>query len=65
MTAVNPESAHIAVTRSSGITEVLATPGIRGFDTGGGAPTIAGQASLLNLAGWTNEQMNLRARWPW
>ncbi len=59
MTAVNPESAHIAVTRSSGITEVLATPGVRGFDTGGSAPTIAGQASLLNLAGWTNEQMTL------
>ena len=70
MTAVNPESAHIAVTRASGITEVLATPGVRGFDTGGGAPTIAGQASLLNLAGWTNEQMTLRAsaamvvNWP-
>jgi imidazolonepropionase-like amidohydrolase len=70
MTAVNPESAHIGVTRASGITEVLATPGVRGFDTGGGAPTIAGQASLLNLAGWTNEQMTLRAsaamvfNWP-
>jgi imidazolonepropionase-like amidohydrolase len=70
MTAVNPESAHIAVTRASGITEVLATPGVRGFDTGGSAPTIAGQASLLNLAGWTNEQMTLRSsaamvvNWP-
>jgi len=70
MTAVNPESAHIGVSRASGITEVLATPGVRGFDTGGGAPTIAGQASLLNLAGWTNEQMTLRAsaamvfNWP-
>jgi imidazolonepropionase-like amidohydrolase len=70
MTAVNPESAHIGVTRASGITEVLVTPGVRGFDTGGGAPTIAGQASLLTLAGWTNEQMTLRAsaamviNWP-
>jgi imidazolonepropionase-like amidohydrolase len=70
MTAVNPASAHIGVTRAGGITEVLVTPGVRGFDTGGGAPTIAGQASVLNLSGWTNEQMTLRAsaamvlNWP-
>lgn len=70
MTAVNPASAHIGVTRASGITEVLVTPGVRGFDTGGGAPTIAGQASVLNLAGWTNELMTARAsaamvvNWP-
>ncbi len=70
MTAVNPASAHIAVTRASGITEVLVTPGVRGFDSFGDNSVIAGQASVLNLAGWTNEQMTLRAsaamvlNWP-
>lgn len=70
MTAVNPASAHIGVTRASGITEVLVAPGVRAFDSGAGAPTIAGQASLLNLAGWTNELMTVRAsaamviNWP-
>ena len=61
MTAVNPASAHIGVTRASGITEVLVTPGVRGFDSFGDNSVIAGQASVLNLAGWTNEQMTLRA----
>jgi len=61
MTAVNPASAHIGVTRASGITEVLVTPGVRGFDSFGDTSVIAGQASVLNLAGWTNEQMTLRA----
>ncbi len=70
MTAVNPASAHIGVTRASGITEVLVTPGVRGFDSFGDNSVIAGQASVLNLAGWTNEQMTLRAsaamviNWP-
>jgi imidazolonepropionase-like amidohydrolase len=70
MTAVNPASAHIGVTRASGITEVLVTPGVRGFDSFGENSVIAGQASVLNLAGWTNEQMTLRAsaamvlNWP-
>jgi len=70
MTAVNPASAHIGVTRASGITEVLVTPGVRGFDSFGDNSVIAGQASALNLAGWTNEQMTLRAsaamvlNWP-
>ncbi|MGB9336949.1 MAG: amidohydrolase family protein [Candidatus Acidiferrales bacterium] len=70
MTAVNPASAHIGVTRASGITEVLVTPGVRGFDSFGENSVIAGQASVLNLAGWTNEQMTFRAsaamvlNWP-
>ncbi|HEX2775382.1 MAG TPA: hypothetical protein VHN10_01955, partial [Candidatus Acidoferrales bacterium] len=32
-TAVNPATAHIPVTRASGITEVIAVPGIGGFDS--------------------------------
>ena len=70
MTAVNPASAHIGVTRASGITEVLVTPGVRGFDSFGENSILGGQASLLNLAGWTNEEMTLRAsaamvvNWP-
>jgi imidazolonepropionase-like amidohydrolase len=31
-TAVNPASAHIAVTRASGITHVIAAPGAHGFE---------------------------------
>ena len=57
-TAVNPASAHIPVTRASGITEVIATPGIAGFDEQGGG-LIPGQASAFSLAGWTMEEMQL------
>src|SRR5580692_9239216 len=32
-TAVNPASAHIPVTRASGLTEVIAAPGTAGFDS--------------------------------
>jgi imidazolonepropionase-like amidohydrolase len=69
-TAVNPTSAHIPVTRASGVTEVLAVPGVGGFFGGGGAEVIGGQASALNLAGWTNEEMTIRrsvamaVNWP-
>lgn len=45
-TAVNPASEHIPVARANGITHTLAVPG-----TGSGG--IAGQASLVNLSGWT------------
>ena len=57
-TAVNPASAHIAVTRASGITEVISAPGIGGFDSQS-AGIIAGQASAFNLAGWTMKEMEI------
>jgi len=57
-TAVNPASAHIPVTRASGITEVIATPGIAGFDEQSGG-LMSGQASAFSLAGWTMEEMQL------
>jgi imidazolonepropionase-like amidohydrolase len=50
-TAVNPASAHIPVVRASGITHVLTAP------AGG---TIAGQATIMNLAGWTMDEMAVR-----
>jgi len=68
-TAVNPASAHIPVTRASGITEVMAVPGIGGFDSEGGG-VITGQASAFNLTGWTMEQMQINPQvamvlnWP-
>jgi len=59
-TAVSASSQHIPVTRASGITEVLAVPGSGGFDAGGSQGTFAGQASAIHLAGWTNEEMNIK-----
>ena len=58
-TAVNPATAHIPVTRANGITEVLAVPGIGGFDSEGGG-VITGQASAFNLAGWTMDEMQIK-----
>ena len=46
--AVNPHSAHIAVTRVEGITNVLSAP------TGG---LISGQATFINLLGTTPREM--------
>ena len=46
--AVNPHSAHIAVTRAEGITNVLSAP------TGG---LISGQAAFINLLGTTPHEM--------
>jgi imidazolonepropionase-like amidohydrolase len=57
-TAVNPSSAHIAVTRASGITHVVAAPGAPGFEQSSGG-IISGQATAYNLAGWTMEQMQI------
>ncbi|MGD0304208.1 MAG: amidohydrolase family protein [Candidatus Acidiferrales bacterium] len=57
-TAVNPASAHIAVTRANGITHVIAAPGTAGFDAAGGG-LITGQASAFNLAGWTMKDMQI------
>jgi imidazolonepropionase-like amidohydrolase len=59
--AVNPDSELIAVTRAGGITTCLIRP------TGG---VIAGQASHLQLTGWTAPEMTrdyevgLRINWP-
>lgn len=50
MTAIHPASEHIPVARANGITHTLAVPGT---SPGG----IAGQASLVNLDGWTVEEM--------
>ncbi len=58
-TAVNPASAHIAVTRASGITHVIAAPGVGGFDLPS-AGVITGQASAFNLAGWTMDEMQIK-----
>jgi imidazolonepropionase-like amidohydrolase len=52
ITAVNPASEHIPVTRANGITAVLVQPG-------GGI--VTGQAALVHLDGWTGEEMALRA----
>lgn len=48
ITAVNPHSAHIAVTRVEGITSTLTAP------TGG---LISGQAALINLLGTAQKEM--------
>lgn len=48
ITAVNPHSAHIAVTRVEGITSTLTAP------TGG---LISGQAALINLLGTAPKEM--------
>ena len=48
ITAVNPHSAHIAVTRVEGITTTLSAP------TGG---LISGQAALINLLGTAQKEM--------
>ena len=47
-TAVNVGSEHIGVTRANGITSVI---------TVGGGSTLSGLAGLINLAGYTNEEM--------
>jgi imidazolonepropionase-like amidohydrolase len=59
-TAVLPSSTHIPVTRAAGITEVLAVPASGGFDSGGAASLVGGQASAFFLTGWTMEDMLIR-----
>jgi imidazolonepropionase-like amidohydrolase len=59
-TAILPSSTHIPVTRAAGITEVLAVPASGGFDSGGASTLIGGQASAINMAGWTVEEMLIR-----
>ena len=60
-TAVNGGSEHIGVTRANGITSVI---------TVGGGSVLSGLAGLINLAGYTNEEMiakekvALQLAWP-
>ena len=67
-TAVHPASEHIPVTRASGVTHVVSAPAAGGF--GGGGGVILGQASVINVAGWTVEEMLVRrsaamvVNWP-
>ncbi|MFN3653008.1 MAG: amidohydrolase family protein [Armatimonadota bacterium] len=51
--AFHPHSELIPVTRANGVTTVLTRP------SGG---TVPGQAALMNLAGWTAEEMAARPR---
>jgi imidazolonepropionase-like amidohydrolase len=51
-TAIHPATEHIPVTRSNGITHAMAVPA-------GGSGSIAGQASLVGLDGWTVEEMRI------
>jgi len=54
-TAVHPASEIIPVTRANGVTHALATPRTDGDGV------IGGQAAVINLAGWTVEEMALDA----
>jgi imidazolonepropionase-like amidohydrolase len=69
-TAILPSSAHIPVTRASGITEVIAAPSSGGFDSRNATNLVGGQASAIHLAGWTAEEMLISKRvamvvdWP-
>src|SRR5205085_2149379 len=49
--AVNPSSEHIPVTRANGITSAVALPD---------GQLLSGQASLIQLNGWTTQEMELR-----
>ena len=61
LSAVNPFSEHIGVTRANGVTMAISSP------TGG---LVSGVASLINLGGWTAEEMSAKTRaglvviWP-
>jgi len=59
-TAVSPSSEHIPVTRAAGITEVLAVPDSGGFDSSGARGVIGGQASAIQLSGWTINDMLIK-----
>jgi imidazolonepropionase-like amidohydrolase len=64
--AINPDSEHISVTRVNGITSVISLPLSGGGEGGGGRrgtpppSTIAGQAALVHLDGWTWEDMDIK-----
>ena len=54
--AVHPASEHIPVTRANGVTHALVAPGGTAR-RGTNESIIPGAASLMNLAGWTWEEM--------
>ncbi len=68
-TAIHPASDHIPVARANGITHAVAAPGGGGFGGSSGG-VIPGQATLINLSGWTIEEMDIRksvglvVNWP-
>jgi len=71
--AVNPDSELIPVARAGGVTTTLCLPGGGGNMTSHGqphGPILAGQTSLVNLAGWTMPEMvfemeaGLHLLWP-
>jgi len=53
ITAVNPSSVHIPVTRANGVTSAV---------TSAEGGMIQGTAALIDLAGWTPEEMATRGR---
>ena len=70
-TAVHPASEHIPVARANGITHAVSAPSAGGrFGGGGGTAAIPGQGTLINLDGWTVEEMEARhsvglvIQWP-
>ena len=70
-TAVHPASEHIPVARANGVTHAVAAPSAGGgFRGSGGSAAIPGQGTLINLDGWTVEEMEaqhsvgLVIQWP-
>jgi imidazolonepropionase-like amidohydrolase len=61
-TAIHPASDHIPVARANGITHAVSAPGGGGggFFGGGGGSVIPGQPALIQLDGWTVEEMAVR-----
>lgn len=59
LTAVNPASEHLAVTRANGITTALTRPSAGASPFGGAGGLIAGQSAVINLAGWTPDLMKI------
>lgn len=53
LTAVNPHSEHIPVTRTNGITTAI---------TSAGGGSISGFAALMDLSGWTPDEMGINRR---
>ena len=61
-TAVHPPSEHIPVARANGITHAVSAPGSGGggFFGGFAGAVMPGQGSLINLSGWTVEEMLIK-----
>jgi len=62
LTAVNPKSEFIPVTRANGITTALTMPAAPsgGSRSAGAGSMIPGQASIIHLDGWTWEEMEVK-----